>query len=75
MFEPNHPGWAWSQFFSFLSYKAESAGRKFRKINPDYTSVLRDEKGPGPQRLFKHFETWAEVSGLVPGSSAVYGGE
>ncbi len=29
---------AWSQFFSFLSYKAESAGREFRKVNPAYTS-------------------------------------
>ena len=29
---------AWSQFFSFLSYKAENAGREFRKINPAYTS-------------------------------------
>jgi len=29
---------AWSQFFLFLSYKAESAGREFRKINPAYTS-------------------------------------
>ena len=29
---------AWSQFFSFLSYKAESAGREFKKINPAYTS-------------------------------------
>ncbi len=29
---------AWSQFFFFLSYKAESAGREFRKINPAYTS-------------------------------------
>ncbi len=29
---------AWSQFFSFLSYKAESAGREFRKINPACTS-------------------------------------
>ncbi len=27
-----------SQFFSFLSYKAESAGREFRKINPADTS-------------------------------------
>ena len=29
---------AWSQFFSFLSYKALSAGREFRKINPAGTS-------------------------------------
>ena len=29
---------AWSQFFSFLSYKAESAGREFKKINPAYTT-------------------------------------
>ncbi|MGC8530392.1 MAG: zinc ribbon domain-containing protein, partial [Leptospirillia bacterium] len=29
---------AWSQFFFFLSYKAESAGREFRKVNPAYTS-------------------------------------
>lgn len=29
---------AWSQFFSFLAYKAESAGRKFVKVNPAYTS-------------------------------------
>lgn len=29
---------AWSQFFFFLSYKAESAGREFRKINPAGTS-------------------------------------
>ncbi|MHB8370260.1 MAG: RNA-guided endonuclease InsQ/TnpB family protein, partial [Leptospirales bacterium] len=29
---------AWSQFFSFLSYKAASAGREFRKVNPAYTS-------------------------------------
>ncbi len=29
---------AWSQFFSFLSYKAESAGREFSKVNPAYTS-------------------------------------
>ena len=29
---------AWSQFFSFLSYKAESAGREFKKVNPAYTS-------------------------------------
>jgi putative transposase len=29
---------AWSQFFSFLSYKAVSAGREFRKVNPAYTS-------------------------------------
>ena len=29
---------AWSQFFSFLSYKAESAGREFRKVNPAHTS-------------------------------------
>ena len=29
---------AWSQFFVFLSYKAESAGREFRKVNPAYTS-------------------------------------
>ncbi|MHB1563966.1 MAG: RNA-guided endonuclease InsQ/TnpB family protein, partial [Leptospirillum sp.] len=29
---------AWSQFFSFLSYKAENAGREFRKVNPAYTS-------------------------------------
>ena len=29
---------AWSQFFFFLSYKAENAGREFRKINPAYTS-------------------------------------
>ena len=29
---------AWSQFFFFLSYKAESAGREFKKINPAYTS-------------------------------------
>ena len=29
---------AWSQFFSLLSYKAESAGREFRKVNPAYTS-------------------------------------
>jgi putative transposase len=29
---------AWSQFFSFLSYKAESAGREFKRVNPAYTS-------------------------------------
>ena len=29
---------AWSQFFLFLSYKAESAGREFRRVNPAYTS-------------------------------------
>ncbi|MHB1899363.1 MAG: RNA-guided endonuclease InsQ/TnpB family protein, partial [Leptospirillum sp.] len=29
---------AWSQFFFFLSYKAENAGREFRKVNPAYTS-------------------------------------
>jgi putative transposase len=29
---------AWSQFFSCLSYKAESAGREFKKINPAYTT-------------------------------------
>ena len=29
---------AWPQFFSLLSYKAESAGREFRKIDPAYTS-------------------------------------
>ena len=29
---------AWSQFFSFLSCKAGSAGREFGKINPAYTS-------------------------------------
>ena len=29
---------AWSQFFLFLSYKAESAGREFGRVNPAYTS-------------------------------------
>jgi len=29
---------AWSQFFSFLSYKAENAGRELKKINPAYIS-------------------------------------
>ena len=29
---------AWAQFFSFLSCKAESAGREFGKINPAYMS-------------------------------------
>jgi len=29
---------AWSQFASYLSYKAESAGRKFVAVNPAYTS-------------------------------------
>ena len=29
---------AWSQFFFFLSYKAENAGREYRKVNPAYTS-------------------------------------
>jgi putative transposase len=29
---------AWSQFFGFLTYKAESAGRKMVKVNPAYTS-------------------------------------
>ena len=29
---------AWSQFFFFLSYKAENAGREFKKVNPAYTS-------------------------------------
>lgn len=29
---------AWSQFASYLSYKAESAGRTFVKVNPAYTS-------------------------------------
>jgi len=29
---------AWGQFFNYLSYKAENAGRKFVKVNPAYTS-------------------------------------
>ncbi len=29
---------AWPQFFSFLTYKAESAGREFARVNPAYTS-------------------------------------
>jgi len=29
---------AWGQFFNYLSYKAESAGRKLVKVNPAYTS-------------------------------------
>lgn len=29
---------AWSQFFRYLSYKAEYAGRKVVKVNPAYTS-------------------------------------
>jgi putative transposase len=28
----------WSQFIAYLSYKAESAGRKFVAVNPSYTS-------------------------------------
>ena len=57
MFEPNHPGWAWSQFFSFLSYKAESAGREFKKINPAYTtqdcsSCGHRQKMPLSERMY-----------------------
>jgi len=29
---------AWGQFFNFLSYKAENAGRKIIKINPKNTT-------------------------------------
>ena len=29
---------AWGQFSNYLSYKAESAGRKLVKVNPAYTS-------------------------------------
>jgi len=29
---------AWSGFFTMLSYKAESAGRKLVKVNPAYTT-------------------------------------
>ena len=31
---------AWSQFFNFLSYKAEEAGRKLIKVNPKNTTQV-----------------------------------
>jgi len=31
---------AWTQFFSFLSYKAENAGRKLIKVNPKNTTQM-----------------------------------
>ncbi len=36
---------AWAQFFSFLSYKAEEAGRKLIKINPKNTTQICSKCG------------------------------
>lgn len=49
---------AWGQFFNYLSYKAESAGRKFVKVNPAYTSqdcstCGHRQKMPLDVRVFK----------------------
>ena len=36
---------AWSQFFGFLSYKAENAGRKLIKVNPKNTTQMCSQCG------------------------------
>lgn len=49
---------AWGQFAAFLSYKAESAGRKFVAVNPAYTTQDCSSCGhrqpmPLPKRIFR----------------------
>lgn len=49
---------AWSQFFGYLSYKAEEAGRKLVKVNPAYTSQIcsrcnHRRKMPLSERIFE----------------------
>ena len=61
---------AWLQFFSFLSYKALSAGREFKKINPPYTVpglfLLRTQAENAPVRPVLPLSVLRDEKGSEP---------
>jgi len=57
---------SWGKFFYYLSYKAEEAGRKVTKVNPQYTSQRCSKCGAINQDLKLYQRTWAcPVCGAV----------